>query len=295
MMKVCYVANHHNPILDDTEGHITYGFKKLGHEVIEIMEGNARSALDVEADFFLFHHWDVPERLEILSKIKYPKAFWCFDKIWRATGDQESRRMAWVEENLPYVDLVFLNDWSFALEYPNPKFRELKQGIGDRLWEGGLGKSMDLGAEVCFTGTLYGVRGEWADQLKEKYGNRFRAFMGFYNRDLFNLCAGCKIMLCPQYPVDNNYWGNRVYLMTGSGGFTLHAYCERLSQEFKDGEEIVFYKDRDDMFKKIDYYLAHDQEREKIRLAGFKRAKELSFTFRVGQMLEYLKEFGLKV
>lgn len=290
-MKILYVANHFNQILDDTEGHITYGLRKFGHEVIEVLEKEYEKARDIKADLFLFHHWDIPERLEFIKN--HPakkKAFWYFDKIWGTVADNQEIRNKTVQENLTVADYAFMNDWTYCMKFPNPKFRELRQGIGDRLWDRGLGNPIQgLSVDIGFTGSLYGNRAEWADKLKERYGNRFRAFNGFYNRDLFNLCASCKIMLCPQFPIDDYYWGNRVYLMTGSGGFVIHAYAKRLAEEFQEKKDIVYYVNLEDMFEKIDYYLTHDDEREKIRLAGFQRAKELSFTYRVGQLLNYLK------
>lgn len=56
-----------------------------------------------------------------------------------------------------------------------------------------------------------------------------------------------------------------------SGGFYLVEYMEELEEFYKIGEEIVCYSDRNDMAEKIKYYLAHDDERERIRLAGHRR------------------------
>ena len=45
---------------------------------------------------------------------------------------------------------------------------------------------------------------------------------------------------------------------------------------YEDGKEIVLYRhgDLDDLGKKIDYYLEHEQEREEIRQNGFNRTKK---------------------
>ena len=37
---------------------------------------------------------------------------------------------------------------------------------------------------------------------------------------------------------------------------------------FKDGEHLVFFKDADDLKRKVDHYLAHPEERERIAAAG---------------------------
>jgi spore maturation protein CgeB len=56
-----------------------------------------------------------------------------------------------------------------------------------------------------------------------------------------------------------------------SGGFYMVEHMEELEEFFEIGKEIVCYKDKDDLVDKINYYLKHDAEREKIRLAGHKR------------------------
>ncbi len=35
--------------------------------------------------------------------------------------------------------------------------------------------------------------------------------------------------------------------------------------------EIAVYRDTDDLLEKIEYYLAHDEERERVRKAGYER------------------------
>jgi hypothetical protein len=56
-----------------------------------------------------------------------------------------------------------------------------------------------------------------------------------------------------------------------SGGFYMVEYMEELEEFFDIGREIVCYENRDDLADKIKYYLAHDGEREEIRLRGYER------------------------
>lgn len=56
-----------------------------------------------------------------------------------------------------------------------------------------------------------------------------------------------------------------------SGGFYMVEYMEELEEFYRIGEEIVCYHDPQDMVDKIRYYLAHDEERERIRRAGYER------------------------
>ena len=56
-----------------------------------------------------------------------------------------------------------------------------------------------------------------------------------------------------------------------SSGFYMTEYIEELEEFFEIGKEIVCYKNKEDLIDKIKYYLNHDSEREKIRIAGKSR------------------------
>ena len=58
-----------------------------------------------------------------------------------------------------------------------------------------------------------------------------------------------------------------------SGGFYMVEHLEELAEFFVPGKEIVFYKNPEDMAEKVRHYLANDAERERIRWAGFARAR----------------------
>lgn len=61
----------------------------------------------------------------------------------------------------------------------------------------------------------------------------------------------------------------------GAGGFLLSNYQSELAEYFVDGEDLVLFSDEEDMLKKIDYYLQHDNEREKIAINGYNKVKKL--------------------
>jgi spore maturation protein CgeB len=56
-----------------------------------------------------------------------------------------------------------------------------------------------------------------------------------------------------------------------SGGFYMVEYMEELEEFFDIGKEIICYTDKEDLAEKIKYYLKHDDERERIRKAGYER------------------------
>lgn len=74
-----------------------------------------------------------------------------------------------------------------------------------------------------------------------------------------------------------------------SGAFMLHNFREDLVDLFQDEKEVVYFKDKDDLREKVDYYLKHDRERERIAANARKRvSKEHTFLHRVNEILRVI-------
>ena len=58
-----------------------------------------------------------------------------------------------------------------------------------------------------------------------------------------------------------------------SGGFYLVQHSDELADFFTPGKEIATFTTPDDLAEKVRYYLAHADEREAIRQAGYARAR----------------------
>jgi len=58
------------------------------------------------------------------------------------------------------------------------------------------------------------------------------------------------------------------------GGFLLTEYVEGLEKFYDIDSDIVCFSSLDEAIKKIKYYLAHDDEREKIAESGYRKAME---------------------
>lgn len=278
-MKIVYYANHGNGrFSDDTEGHIAHSLRSLGHDVIEAHE---KENAVPDGDLLLFHKggdhiWDV------LKQFNGQKVLWYFDKVWHD-------RPLWFRRILPLVDLAFLTDETWAARNLDPKFVVLRQGIGDR--DLSLGKPrQEFRCKVAFTGSVYGQRAEWVEELRKRFGNDFRVFNDVFNRNLFDLCASADIVLAPPFPSDDNYWSSRIYMILGSGGFLLHPKLKGLDKEYKEGFHYVGYSATKELLWKIDYYLSHPVERGKIKAAGFKKtAGNYTYTKRCQNLLQEIQ------
>lgn len=78
----------------------------------------------------------------------------------------------------------------------------------------------------------------------------------------------------------------RVFDILSAGGFCLTNYQPEIAEYFEDGSELVIYTDMDDMMRKIDYYLSHEEERRAIAKKGHQKIKEqFELKDRLGEML----------
>lgn len=81
----------------------------------------------------------------------------------------------------------------------------------------------------------------------------------------------------------------RNYDIPGCGSFLLTQDADDLRSRYKDGEEIIIFKDAQDLIKKIKYYLAHEEEREKIAAAGYNRTiKEHTYEKRFEEIFKII-------
>lgn len=152
-------------------------------------------------------------------------------------------------------------------------------------------KNMYYLHDVIFVGSKgyhpeYSYRPKLINWLEETYGDKFARYAGDSEKyglargeRLNKLYASSKIAigdsLCIgfKYPY---YWSDRVYETLGRGGFMIHPYIKGMEEDFEAGKHLIFYEfgNFKNLKELIDYYLTHDEEREKIRLAGHEYVKE---------------------
>jgi spore maturation protein CgeB len=66
----------------------------------------------------------------------------------------------------------------------------------------------------------------------------------------------------------------RFFEVTGCGGFLLTYNVDHLDEYFELEKEIICFKNLKDLTNKIQYFLAHDKEREVIAKAGYDRTQK---------------------
>jgi len=79
----------------------------------------------------------------------------------------------------------------------------------------------------------------------------------------------------------------RIWDVLGAGGFLLTNFQPELLSFFENEKDLVFYDSLDDMQKKAEYYLSHEEERIEIAKNGHEKVKKLhSYENRVQQILK---------
>jgi spore maturation protein CgeB len=88
----------------------------------------------------------------------------------------------------------------------------------------------------------------------------------------------------------NKYAGaKRVFEITGVGTMLITSQQENIGDMFKVDEEIVAFKDKDDLLHKIKFYLHHDDRREQIAMNGMRRTRQFhTFDNRAMELSKYL-------
>jgi len=66
----------------------------------------------------------------------------------------------------------------------------------------------------------------------------------------------------------------RIWDVMGAGGFLITNFQNELPEFFTIGEDLEIYSGMEELEDKVNYYLAHEEERKKIALSGYEKTKE---------------------
>lgn len=309
-MRIAFIGNHSVDFSSET--HYRKTFEKMGHEVIQLQENKTnvrevlRNALTSDMLFWVHtHNWhfgtprEVRHMLATLKDRGIPSVGYHLD-LW--LGLQRERDLHndpyWSIEHFFTVDKL-MADWLNANTKTKGYF--LPAGVFEDECVLGTPNREKYPHEVIFTGSKgyhkeYEYRPKLINWLNDAYISIFAHYgggglPGLRGQELNNLYASAKIVigdtLCKNfdYPF---YFSDRLFEVTGRGGFMIFPYIKGLEDHFEIGKEIVTYQfgNFDDLMTKIDYYLTHDEEREAIRLAGHECTKrEHTYTHRLTTLL----------
>lgn len=101
--------------------------------------------------------------------------------------------------------------------------------------------------------------------------------IGLYGDELVKHYVASKIVLnISGWFTEKAYEMNqRIFDVPACGGFLLTDYMDELESFFKIGEEIEAYKSVEELIDKIQFYLKHEDIRERIAIKGYEKAQRL--------------------
>lgn len=234
-----------------------------------------------------------------LDQMLQTDPFWRTDFVFTPDGDAESAKV--FERN--GVKHYYMKPGVYKPEcliYPKSEKSYDAGGFYthyyDVLFVGGGDRP---GSEHAYGHPEWNYRNELIGWLYDTYGYRFTKFghpqETIRNEALNQLYADTKVVVGDSVCIGFNhtyYWSDRVCETLGRGGFLIHPYIKGMEEEFIDGEHLVYYEfgNFEQLKEKIDYYLEHDDEREKIRRAGHEFVKNhATYNDRLKLMLEIIK------
>lgn len=144
----------------------------------------------------------------------------------------------------------------------------------------------ELECDVAFLGTYDAYRANLLGRIAKRFrlltfGRRWKrwadqvswAGRAIHGSEFGDVCVSARIVLGIEQGFQMkahipSYTSNRMFRVVAAGGFFLGYGSQGARALLRDGEHCAYYDDEDHALERIEYYLTHDAERERIRTAG---------------------------
>lgn len=303
MAKILYFGSFGKPY--DTEVYVCNTLEAMGHKIDKKSAtttycSDLNRYLKMDYDLIMVSKgWFIDEEgaVKLLKASKIPVVAWFWDLCW-----DTPRANLLTDHHIFKADLTFTSDGGDRdWERYGVNHRVLRQGIYEpEAVKGTFNPKYDY--DVVFVGSMvhqaafgWKHRSELIGFLTRYYGNRFK-LLGqggdVRNLELNDVYASAKVVVGDSVAAPN-YWSNRVYETIGRHGFLIQPMVEGLEKEFTPYEHFIPYEYYDfaGLAEKVDYFLEHPDERNKIRDAGFEHCKKYhTYTIRCEQLMKEINE-----
>lgn len=185
--------------------------------------------------------------------------------LWFMDAPIPSNYNAELEEKIKNCHYVFCDKISVIelAKKLNNNVYHLVEGF-DSLTHYPIEINQDL--DVSFIGTLHSDRKQFINENIKVFNNSFGiGHSEIVSRSKINLNF-CTLQTA----------SDRIYKILASKGFLLTNDWISRNEIFEDKKDLVIFKDKQDLYEKIDYYLNHDKQRNEIRENGYKTVQQFS-------------------
>ena len=118
---------------------------------------------------------------------------------------------------------------------------------------------------------IYGVLWENSPYFKDFLRFQQTRAIPYLNED-YNLgLNNCKIALVFLSKINNDTYTRRCFEIPAARTFMLGEYTRDLASLFEEGVEAEFFRSKEELVDKIQYYLTHETKRQAIARAGYER------------------------
>lgn len=276
------------------------GLKRLG---IEHQLFTCRPHPDIDAiveyqpDLVIYGLIDMVRNLQWRQEIRtrLPAA-----KIVMWYGDYRDKSTGQIVANMSEIDLMFIsNDAQSALYEKHWKVPQcVYLPLGSPIYE--VEPDPRFAFDFVFIGgTITGSRfiERARTMIRYKDEERLKIIDGPPHRSdirekvfrwMPSIYRSSKIVLDQSHFTDvARYTSNRHWIITASGGFALTKRFPGCELDYPEGTR-AYFDTYEESLKLRDFYLAHPEERERIRLAGFEHAKNHTYDHRFRRMFALL-------
>lgn len=290
-MKILYINVIEQNAGWGAENFINDGFNALGHEIINLdfrkyrnqLTSKLSSIKDIDV-LFLQRGDGFP--LYLLNACNVPKFFWATELVSR-NRDQDRLLKSNIFEHV----FVHSNECKKRIIekkwIPEEKLTVILNGFDPKIHKKlNSKKNIDL----LFIGSTLERREQIFKEIRKKH--KLEVYSAFGD-EMVNLFNRSKIVLNihAEEFLDTE---TRIFEALGCGAFII---SEKLSSEnpFIPGKHYIEVSNLKTMDEKIDYYLNHKPEREKIALEGYKEAlKKHTYTMRAEQFINMFQNYNLQ-
>ena len=137
---------------------------------------------------------------------------------------------------------------------------------------------MECLEEIARTGVklrLFGPPYEWNHRIvKSKALKNLAPVRLVWNDEYNKALCGSKIALCFLSKLNRDTYTRRCFEIPATRTLLLSEYSTDLASIYRAGEDVDFFKNKEDLIKKIQFYLDNSDARNRVALNGFQRVKD---------------------